>query len=175
MPSTTTAPDTVLIPFADRSTRQVPTHLATRIVGLDRDGHLVIPLAGPDEDPIRHGDGTEYLIPLTSCCHATGKGGEHGVICRGCHQPVDEKFGGPTRVAVLVRADVAAARQILAEIGIPHRITAAQTDVLSLLVDQAAKAEVAQVITDSHQVAWLIGRGWTPAEIRKILREAGVL
>lgn len=31
--------------------------------------------------------------PLTPCCKASGKGGEHGVICRACYQPVDGLYG----------------------------------------------------------------------------------
>lgn len=41
------------------------------------------------------------VYPLTWCCAASGKGGEHGVICRACHQPVDPMFGD---CAVLVDA-----------------------------------------------------------------------
>jgi hypothetical protein len=30
---------------------------------------------------------------LTPCCNASGKGGEHGVICRACYDDVDFIFG----------------------------------------------------------------------------------
>lgn len=39
--------------------------------------------------------GIAYL--LTDCCNASGKGGEHGVICRACYQPVDAVYGDCAR------------------------------------------------------------------------------
>lgn len=36
-------------------------------------------------------DGIIYV--LTTCCEASGKGGERAVICRACHQPVPEVHG----------------------------------------------------------------------------------
>lgn len=40
---------------------------------------------------LRVADGIVYL--LTTCCGASAKGGEHGVICRACYAPIDERFG----------------------------------------------------------------------------------
>ena len=92
------------VPLADG--RRVRTHpeIAPQVRGLDADGDLVVPLGSADA-PIRHDDGSEWLVPLTPCCHATGKGwadgdGTGGVVCRTCFEWVDEKFGGPTTVAV---------------------------------------------------------------------------
>ena len=28
------------------------------------------------------------IVPLTSCCNATGKGWDDEVVCRGCYEPV---------------------------------------------------------------------------------------
>lgn len=36
-------------------------------------------------------DGVVYY--LTECCKASGKGGEHGVICRACYRPVADVYG----------------------------------------------------------------------------------
>lgn len=60
---------------------------------------VVIALA---DGPIHHDDGTEYLIPLTPCCHASGKGAESatGVVCRGCYREVDPKYGGDSSIAI---------------------------------------------------------------------------
>jgi hypothetical protein len=33
------------------------------------------------------------IFRLTNCCEASGKGGERGVICRACYQPVDDEMG----------------------------------------------------------------------------------
>ncbi|MGA0848624.1 MAG: hypothetical protein ACO3RX_01615 [Chthoniobacterales bacterium] len=33
------------------------------------------------------------VYPVTPCCRATAKGGEYGIICRACYQPIDEFFG----------------------------------------------------------------------------------
>ena len=46
---------------------------------------------------------------LTPCCLASAKGGQTGVICRSCHQPVDEALDGwpllsrPAAIAKLAR------------------------------------------------------------------------
>jgi len=72
-----------------------PAHLADAVVGVDEDGDLVASAdwAVPGE--------TEFLYPLTPCCHATGKGMDSGldddfggVGCRNCYQWVDPKYGG---------------------------------------------------------------------------------
>ncbi len=30
---------------------------------------------------------------LTTCCQASAKGAERGVVCRACHRLIDERFG----------------------------------------------------------------------------------
>jgi hypothetical protein len=34
-------------------------------------------------------DDCEFPEPVTSCCGASQKGGEHGLICRYCYGPID--------------------------------------------------------------------------------------
>lgn len=34
------------------------------------------------------------FYPLTRCCAATGKGGEHGIVCRRCYRDVGHEYGG---------------------------------------------------------------------------------
>lgn len=90
------------VQLADGRHIQVPAVISDSVLGVDRDGDLVVPLGGAD-DPIRHGDGTEYLIPLTPCCDATGKGCggvATGVVCRSCYEEVDVKYGGPTTLVI---------------------------------------------------------------------------
>ena len=89
---------TTIAHFADGTAREIPAELiVSRVRGLDADGDLVIAtdLTGPD--------GGEYLIALTSCHDATGKGSASsatGVVCRFCYADVNGKFGGPATVAV---------------------------------------------------------------------------
>jgi hypothetical protein len=95
--------DVVDIALVDDRRRQVYTRIAERIRGVDADGDLLVPLGDPAR-PIYHDDGNEYLIPLTPCCHASGKGAESstGVVCRACYREVDAKYGGPGALAGLV-------------------------------------------------------------------------
>ena len=81
----------VSIPLADGNAYPVPASIAEKFRGLDDQRNVVI--KGWD-----NADGTEYLIPLTRCCLATGKGMEGGVGCRNCYEYVDEYFGGPAEV-----------------------------------------------------------------------------
>lgn len=81
----------VSVPMADGNTYPVPASIAEKFRGLDDQRNVVI--KGWD-----NADGTEYLIPLTRCCLATGKGMEFGVGCRGCYNEVDPYFGGPAEV-----------------------------------------------------------------------------
>lgn len=85
--------------------RRVHAHrmIADRVRGIDADGDLVLPLGEPGS-PIRHEDGAEWLIALTPCCHASGKGAASrtGVVCRACYREVDGKYGDPSTVAVRV-------------------------------------------------------------------------
>lgn len=65
-----------------RSGRSVPLPVgldAERVVGLDRDGRIVV-----DDFDALHGDGP-FLYGLTLCCNASDKGVEDGVVCRGCY------------------------------------------------------------------------------------------
>ncbi len=75
------------VAFADGSLKLLPSRLAARVVGLDADGDLLVPLM--DEMP-------DYLVPLTSCCNASGKGSSvsTGVVCRSCYRVVSPKYGG---------------------------------------------------------------------------------
>ncbi|HET6286472.1 MAG TPA: hypothetical protein VFG15_06945 [Amycolatopsis sp.] len=101
MPRPDTPDDAVAIELADGSHRHVHAVIADRVVGIDVDGDLLIPLGEPGR-PILHDDGTEKLIPLTPCCHASGKGSESptGMVCRRCYCEVDGKYGGTSSIAV---------------------------------------------------------------------------
>ncbi|MFD9701291.1 magnesium chelatase domain-containing protein [Lentzea sp. NPDC059081] len=82
---------TVQLTLADGGLLYVSPVLASRVRGIDADGDVLV----CDED-ITRADGTEYLVPLTPCCHATGKGvtySETNVACRRCYQDVDPKYG----------------------------------------------------------------------------------
>jgi hypothetical protein len=96
---------TTTVRFADGTTEDLPERLAARVVGRDADGDLLVPLF-PDQD--------DYLVPLTPCCHRDGKGGQRGIVCRGCYQPVECKYGGQSTLAVPVArttGELAAAAQ----------------------------------------------------------------
>ncbi|MEV0682168.1 hypothetical protein AB0I60_37195 [Actinosynnema sp. NPDC050436] len=96
--------DTVELLFADGRRIAVHATIAGRIQGLDADGDLLVPLGEPGH-PIHHDDGTEYLIPLTTCCHASGTGStmaDSGVVCRSCRHEVDGKYAGPGTLALAV-------------------------------------------------------------------------
>lgn len=41
----------------------------------------------------RRGEAIAFY-PLTPCCAATGKGGEHGIVCRRCYRDVGHEYGG---------------------------------------------------------------------------------
>lgn len=83
--------DLVDVPMADGNIYPVPASIAEKFRGLDDQRNVVI-AAGTNTD------GTEYLIPLTRCCVATGKGMEYGVGCRNCYQEVDPYYGGSAEV-----------------------------------------------------------------------------
>ncbi|MDX8140561.1 magnesium chelatase domain-containing protein [Lentzea sp. BCCO 10_0061] len=79
--------------------------IAGRVRGVDADGDVLV----CDED-IKRADGTERLVPLTPCCHATGKGAsysETNVACRHCCQDVGPKYGTDGHLAVGLAATVA--------------------------------------------------------------------
>ncbi|GAA2679018.1 MULTISPECIES: hypothetical protein [Actinosynnema] len=105
----TNSADPVELTFVDGRRIAVHTRVADRVRGIDADGDLLVPLGEPD-NPIHHDDGTEYLIALTPCCHASGKGSamaEGGVVCRSCHDEVDSKYAGPGTLALAVTAVMA--------------------------------------------------------------------
>jgi hypothetical protein len=89
----------MLVRFADGSRAQVTGPLGDLLAGKDADGDLLVPLLKD------HPDGP--LVPLTPCCYATGKGGTDGarIVCRGCFQPVDDKYGSTEVVDVPVAKD----------------------------------------------------------------------
>lgn len=71
----------------------VPRRGADRFRGIDNAGNRVYAMDLPGDD---------YLVPLTPCCNATGKGSPSptGVVCRACKRTVSSYFGGPAIVAV---------------------------------------------------------------------------
>jgi hypothetical protein len=78
----------VEVPLADGNTATVPRRWVKRFRGLDDRGNLLVTLDEGVED---------YLVPLTPCCAADGKGSEGsptGIVCRRCHRPVDAYHGG---------------------------------------------------------------------------------
>jgi len=94
--------DIVELTLTDGRHIGVRSAIADRVRGIDADGDPLVVLGKADK-PIRDEDG-EYLIPLTPCCHAGGKGAESGtgVACRRCHQEVDSKYGGRGTLALAV-------------------------------------------------------------------------
>ena len=97
-------PALVEITLRDGRRIRVRELIADQVRGVDADGDLVVGLGTPDS-PIRHSDGTDYLVPLTPCCAAHGKGSADsstGVVCRACYREVDVKYGGPSAVTVNV-------------------------------------------------------------------------
>lgn len=75
------------------ATRWVSPDLAPRVVGLDGDGDLLVPLMAEMPD---------YLVPLTWCCYASGKGSGGGIVCRACYRAVSFKYGGQSTMAAPV-------------------------------------------------------------------------
>lgn len=100
--------DTVLLPLANGRSVRVRPALADRVVGVDADNDVVVPLGEPDK-PIYMNDGlTEFLVALTPCCQADGKGSANsptGTCCRTCYDEVHYKYGTPATVAVPVADD----------------------------------------------------------------------
>lgn len=47
-------------------------------------------------------DGTEYLYPVTDCCHASATFSDSDLCCKACWNEVDFYFGGSATVAVAV-------------------------------------------------------------------------
>lgn len=94
---------TVTLTLANGARIKVDRVISHRIRGLDADGDLLL-----CDQTIRSQDGAEYLVPLTRCCRATGKGADSatGVVCRNCYRVVHSKYGGPGRIAVGLAATV---------------------------------------------------------------------
>ncbi|MDT7785571.1 MAG: magnesium chelatase family protein [Pseudonocardiales bacterium] len=102
MSNSATSSTEVTLTLEDGSTIQVSRPIAAQVRGIDADGDLII--RDGCTAPENHAD-PEYLIPLTPCCEATGKGVDYsdtGVACRRCYHDVDPKYGGPGRLAVRV-------------------------------------------------------------------------
>ncbi|WP_156249743.1 hypothetical protein, partial [Lentzea aerocolonigenes] len=87
-------PATVELTFTNGFRHLVPSFLAARVRGIDSDGDLLVPLCDRPT-PMLRDDHTEYLVPLTPCCRATGKGAEcsTGVVCRSCFEEIGGKYG----------------------------------------------------------------------------------
>jgi magnesium chelatase family protein len=97
--------DLVEVILADGRRVPVKAQSADRVRGIDTEGDLLVPLEGGDGQSVLSGGG-EYLVPLTRCCQAVGKGstyGDTGVVCRICFLPVSAKYGGRGELAVPVR------------------------------------------------------------------------
>jgi len=84
------------IRFVDGTRQWVPESVGERVVGKDADGNVLVPL-----DSVFLPD---HFIPLTPCCFRDGKGASSptGVVCRGCYETVDAKYGGAETIAVEV-------------------------------------------------------------------------
>jgi hypothetical protein len=101
MPTTPQVADMIDITLVDGRHLQVRAALADRVHGIDSDGDVLVTLGEPGH-PIRHENGSQYLIPLTSCCQADGKGSQSstGVVCRRCYREVDSKYASHGTIAV---------------------------------------------------------------------------
>lgn len=95
--------DTVELLLTNGQRIQTPAVIASRVRGVDPDGDLLVPLLGPDSPPQRDNH-VEYLIPLTPCCHASGRGAESrtDLVCRRCHREVAARYGGPGQLDTAV-------------------------------------------------------------------------
>lgn len=89
---------TFRLTLADGRLLHVAPVIASRVRGVDADGDVLV----CDEDD-KPADGTDYLTPLTPCCHATGKGVDYSttyLACRHCRRDVDPKYGTDGQLAV---------------------------------------------------------------------------
>ena len=85
-----------VVTFANGDTHNVSIDIVDVIRGIDADGDLVIATELPADAS------GAYLVALTPCCYASGKGSgasPTGVVCRACYHAVDAKFGGRAVVA----------------------------------------------------------------------------
>jgi hypothetical protein len=79
------------------------TSISAPLWRLHPDGpHLA--LLGTPDTQLRYDDSSDYLIALTPCCNADGKGAtvSTGVVCGACYREVASKYGGPSQLAVPV-------------------------------------------------------------------------
>jgi hypothetical protein len=61
--------------------------------GYDDEGHkVIVGWVNPD--------GSEYLIGLTKCCEATGKGCDGYIGCRACYRECSPSLGGQAQLAL---------------------------------------------------------------------------
>lgn len=75
--ATTELTETVEVRFADGSTLSAPVAISGRIIGKDAEGRVIAQEVILDE---------VLLFALTSCCLATDKGVEDGIVCRNCYR-----------------------------------------------------------------------------------------
>lgn len=103
MPTSASSADVVAVVLEDGRRLRVRSVIADRVRGVDVDGDLLVPLTEPGQH-ILGACVDEYLVPLTACCHAHGKGADSatGVVCRTCYREVDPKYGGPGDLSVAV-------------------------------------------------------------------------
>lgn len=78
--ATTELTETVEVRFADGSTLTAPNKVAENIVGKDAEGRVIAQVVILDE---------VMLFALTSCCLASDKGVEDGIVCRRCYRYLD--------------------------------------------------------------------------------------
>jgi hypothetical protein len=93
-------PATTVTTLEDGTEVRIKWNIRDRFRGLDADGDQAVSLFGPDE-PVRDEAARDYVVPLTPCCNASGKGSPSptGVVCRACYQTVSPKYGGSTEIA----------------------------------------------------------------------------
>lgn len=85
----------VAVPMEDGTTAEVPPALADTFRGFTEGGFLVV------EAEWKAG----YMMALTDCCNATGKGSQDGyVVCRSCYMEVDELVFADEATITLRRA-----------------------------------------------------------------------
>lgn len=80
---------------------------ASRVRGIDADGDILL-----SADDINSPDSGEHLIPLTPCCHATGRRAADSLTrtaCQRCGQDVDSKFSTHSELAIGLAATVTTA------------------------------------------------------------------
>lgn len=117
--------------MTDGSIHSVNRDILPLLRGVSAEGYLVVA-----DTFVNTADG-EYLYGLTSCCNATAKGNEDGVVCRSCYELVDDALGGemkptshiagPQSTEDLIAASEADARAEGAELGMVSLVTSQGT------------------------------------------------